>query len=162
MVFTQKYTIISPIEQVAEGQVFESIDWPLHTTVADTFAVNAIDDDLISQIQRLVRGRTLTVLGGESAYFGKNADIEVMLLQASPELHTLHSNLVDLLLSRGAIFNDPQYTKAGFIGHVTQQATKRLAVNEQVRLDAVAIIDMFPRENPNKRRVIKIIHFQER
>lgn len=159
MVFTQKYTIISPIEQLAEGQVFESIHWPLHATIADTFAVNVIDDDLISQIQRLVRGRTLTVLGGNSAYFGKNADVEVMILQDAPELHALHSDLVDLLLSRGAIFTDPQYTKAGFIGHVTQQATKRLAVNEQVRLDVVAIIDMFPDENPSKRRVIKVINF---
>lgn len=159
MSFTQKYTIISPIEQVTEGQVFESTHWPLHTTIADTFAVDAIDEEMISQIRRQVRGRTLTVSGGELAYFGKNADIEVMLLRDSPELYTLHSDLADLLLDRGAIFNDSQYIKGGFIGHVTQRETKRLAINERVRLDAVAIIDMFPEGNPNKRRVMKVINF---
>jgi len=159
MSFTQKYTIVSPIEQVIEGQVFESTHWPLHTTIADTFAVDAIDEDLISQIRRRVKGRTFNVSGEELAYFGKNADVEVVLLRDSPELYTLHSDLADLLLDRGAIFNDPQYTKGGFIGHVTQQATKRLAVNERVRLDAVAIIDMFPAGNPNKRRVMKVINF---
>lgn len=70
--FTQKYTIISPIEQVVEGQVFESINWPLHSTIADTFAVDAIDDGLISRIQRLVRGRSITMLGGESGKFSSN------------------------------------------------------------------------------------------
>ena len=159
MSFTQKYTIISPTGQVIEGQVFESTNWPLHTTIADTFAVDAIDEELISQIGRRVKGRNLTVAGKESAYFGKNADIEVMLLLDSPELYSLHSDLADLLLERGAIFNDSQYTKGGFIGHVAQQETKRLAVNERVHLDAVAIIDMFPKGNPYKRRVMKVINF---
>ena len=104
--FTQKYTIICPIERLAEGQLFESTHWPLHTTIADTFAVNAMDEDFISQIQRLVKGQTFAVVGKELAYFGKNAAVEVMILQDSPELYTLHSDLIDLLLEKGAIFND--------------------------------------------------------
>ena len=157
--FTQKYTIICPIERLAEGQLFESTHWPLHTTIADTFAVNAMDEDFISQIQRLVKGQTFAVVGKELAYFGKNAAVEVMILQYSPELYTLHSDLIDLLLEKGAIFNDPQYTKDGFIGHVTRQESKRLDVDERAEFSAVAIIDMFPERNANKRRVIKVINF---
>lgn len=159
MAFTQKYTIISPIERVVEGQTFESINWPLHTTIADTFAVNSIDDDLILQIHSVVVGRNINIKAMELSHFGKNADVEVMLLKTSPELYKLHSDVTDLLLSRGATFNDPQYTKSGFIGHVTQQVTRRMGENEQVSLNSVALIDMFPGEDPNKRRVVKVINF---
>ena len=161
MVFTQKYTIISPIEIIAEGQEFASNDWPLHTTIADTFAINSINEDFISLMRTVALGRNIKIAAKELSYFGKSADIEVMLLQSSDELYRLHSDIVDMLLSCGASFNDPQYTKSGFVGHVTQQPRKRMSTGEEISLHSIALIDMFPDENPNNRRVIKVINFRE-
>ena len=84
-----------------------------------------------------------------------------MLLYTSDQLYRLHSEVVDALLARGAVFNDSQYTKDGFIGHITQQKDKRINVDQEVLLNSIALIDMFPGGDPYKRKVLKIIHFSE-
>jgi len=161
MVFTQKYTIISPLESIVEDQVFKSSNWPLHVTLADTFALPLLDNTIISQLGSVTEGRNIKITGLETARFGKHREVEVMLLQPSEELVESHTNIIDILLANGATFSDPQYTKSGFIGHVTQQKDSSLKENETRDLTSIAIIDMFPNKDPNLRKVMKIINFKK-
>jgi 2'-5' RNA ligase len=161
MAFTQKYAIISPIDAIHEGQIFNSSNWPLHTTLADTFAIDSIDNDLLVRLRSITKNRTVVITGRADSYFGKQNETRVMLLEPSRELVNLHSDIIDLLIEKGAVFNDLQYTKAGFIGHVTQQTHRTMQINDTVQLSSVALIDMFPDENPYRRRVIELINFNE-
>ena len=161
MAFTQKYAIISPIDPIQEGQIFGSNNWPLHTTLADTFAINSIDNDLFTQLRSIAKNRTVTITGYADSYFGKLRETKVMLLKPTKELIDFHSDIIDLLIEKGAVFNDSQYTKAGFIGHVTQQSHRTMQINDTAQLNSIAIIDMFPDKNPYKRRVIKLINFSK-
>ena len=157
MNFTQKYAIISPLRPITEGMAFKSTDWPLHVTLADTFAVNLVDDNLMSQLNTVTASSDVTVKGGETTYFGKEKEVEVMLLIPSKELTALHYKIVDILLDHGAIFNDPHYTKEGFIGHVTKQKAESLKMGEVKQLNSIALIDMFPDGDPYLRKVLNII-----
>ena len=161
MAFTQKYTIISPVQPLQEGLTFNSDNWPLHVTLADTFAINAINDELLLQLRDISKGRAQVVKAEVAAWFGQAGEVEVMLLEASDELLQLHTGVVDLLLGKGAIFNDPQYIKSGFIGHVTQQTSRRVEVGESLAFDSLALIDMFPDGDASRRRVMNVISFKE-
>lgn len=48
--FTQKYAIIQLFEDMPVGTEFPSSNWPLHITIADTFA---IDWDTLTMTERL-------------------------------------------------------------------------------------------------------------
>ena len=161
MAFTQKYTIISPIDSIREGQIFNSNNWPLHTTLADTFAIDPVDNGLFTQLRSIAKNRKVLITGYTDSYFGKQNETRVMLLKPSKELLSLHYDIIDLLINKGAVFNDIQYTKAGFIAHVTQQAHRTMQVDDTVQLSSIALIDMFPDNNPSKRRVIKLIDFSK-
>lgn len=50
--FTQKYTIVELFEDVPEGTQFLANSWPLHATIADTFA---IDWDVPTMIEKLTQ-----------------------------------------------------------------------------------------------------------
>jgi len=97
------------------------------------------------------------ISGERTAYFGRKKEVEVTLLHLSKDLVELHYVVVGLLLDKGASFNDPQYTKSGYIGHVTKQKSGYLNVRESRELNSLALIDMFPGGNPYLREVIKII-----
>jgi hypothetical protein len=161
MIFTQKYAIISPIDSIQEGDIFDSNNWPFHTTLADTFAINLLDDDLFKQLGSIAKNRKVVITGHADYHFGKQNETRVMLLKPTKELIDFHSDIIDILIEKGAIFNDPQYTKAGFIGHVTQQAHRTIQIDDTVKLSSIALIDMFPDKNPYKRRVIKLINFSK-
>jgi len=161
MLFTQKYAIISPLESLSEGQVFESSNWPLHVTLADTFAIDSIQGEFISQLSKSVECGPINIQGERTTYFGIENEIKVMLLHPSKELINLHYSIANFLLGNGAIFNDPQYTKSGYIGHVTKQKSQHFNVNESRELKTLALIDMFPGGDPYSRKVIKIINMNE-
>ena len=161
MAFSQKYTLVSPIEPITTGDTFNSHEWPLHVTIADTFAIEAIDGIMEESLNRAKAQHAFKVSGEKTTYFGSDKSVEVLLLRTSDQLYQLHSEVVDVLLTHGATFNDPQYTKDGFIGHITQQKDNRINVDQEVLLDSIALIDMFPGGDPYERKVLKIIHFGE-
>lgn len=161
MVFTQKYAIISPLELLREGQIFESYKWPLHVTLADTFALDSIQEDFATQLSKSVEGHLVKIRGERIAYFGKEKEVEVVLLHPSKKLTDLHYSIVDLLLDKGASFNDPQYIKSGYVGHVTKQKEGHFNIGDSRELALLALIDMFPDGDPYLRKVIKIININK-
>lgn len=158
MPFTQKYAIISPLESIFKGQVFESNNWPIHVTLADTFAVDSILNDFIPQLMSATKGKYVKITGASTAYFGKEKVVEVTLLKPSDALYELHCAIIDVLLNNSASFNDLQYTKSGYVGHVTKQKNTNLKVGESKDLNSIALIDMFPDGDPYSREVLEIFN----
>lgn len=87
-------------------------------------------------------------------WFGEDKNVHVMLLEKPDELQALHDRIIDLLETHGVAFNHPEYTRGGFVAHSTVQKSKRLQFGETVAFDAVTLIDMFPDENPYRRKVL--------
>lgn len=160
MKFSQKYTIIAPLEAIEVGQVFTSHEWPLHVTIADTFAVDMEKSDIIRSITKMVKqGHAFHVKGEKDAYFGRESEVHVVLLANSKLLSGLHNSLIDILDDSQTVFNDPQYTRSGFLPHVTVQKERFLGIGEDAQITQLALIDMFPNEDPYMRKVLAIIKY---
>lgn len=158
--FSQKYTIIALLEDKKEGFEYASNSWPLHVTIADTFAVEWNENDLSTKLAELISKKTpVTGVADHDEFFGANQGVQVTLLDMSKELVQLHYDVIALLKSCGAVFNDPQYVEEGFRAHATVQPHARLTLGETIIMTKIAVVDMFPNGDPYQRKILKIINF---
>jgi len=156
--FTQKYTVISLLEHVKEGYEFPSNKWPLHVSIADTFAIKWDINDLIQKLTDLSKSlKRVSLTMSHYENFGPEQQIQVAILNTSKELTALHYEVVNLLKKAGVKFNDPQYTESGFRAHSTVQPHARINVGEKVEIKNLAVVDMFPNKDAYQRKILKII-----
>ncbi len=154
--FTQKYTIVQFLEEIADGYEYSSSNWPLHTTIADTFAVDWDKDNSLAKLEAwLTKQRAVTTKAANFEFFGPEKQTKVTLLEINKELLQLHNSVVDLLKNDGAVFNDPQFTGTGFLPHVTVQSHAHLKKGDLVTFTGLSLIDMFPNSDPYQRKVLK-------
>jgi hypothetical protein len=77
-------------------------------------------------------------------------------MQPHSELLALHTAIVHLLEEYGGVFNSPEHTRDRFIAHSTIQREGRLQKGDEVTVNSVALVDMFPNGNGEKRKIIDI------
>lgn len=156
--FTQKYTIIQLFEDISEGALFSSDNWPLHSTLVDTFAIGWNVPTMIRNLKTLLANMPAadSIVEGDT-FFGPNQTTQVALLRKSDSLLKLHNAVVAVLQRGGLEVNNPQFTGKGFVPHSTVQKHAWLHEGDQVVFDALTIIDMFPDGDPYQRKVLKTI-----
>jgi len=156
--FTQKYAVIQLFEDVPEGTQFSASSWPLHATIADTFAIDwdvpIMTEKLTTLLSTYVPAKSIVE---DDKFFGDQGQIQVALLKKTDTLVKLHYDVVELLEQGGWQPNDPQFAKEGFLPHSTVQKHARLNKGDELTFNALTIIDMFPDEDPYQRKVIKTI-----
>ena len=157
---SQKYTIIQLLEDRKEGSEFSSDQWPLHVTIADVFAVNWNNNLLENLSELLAKLKPIMVTAGHDEYFGPEQQVQVTILNMGKNLPALHCSVIKLLKNAGAEFNEPQYIEKGFRAHATVQLHSRLLEGELVNFNSLSIVDMFPDNDPYRRRIIKTINLQ--
>ena len=146
------------LEDKEEGFEFASNNWPLHVTIADTFAVERVNSDLDNKLFELVsKKKPVTGVTNHDEFFGAAQEVQVTILHMGDELVALHYDVIGLLKSCGAVLNDPKYSEEGFRAHLTVQPHARLSIGETVTLTNLAIVDMFPNKDPYRRKILKII-----
>lgn len=156
--FTQKYTIIQLFEDVPEGTPFSASSWPLHATVADTFAIDWDISTMTEKLIGLLSSHTPAIsVVEDDRFFGDQGQVQVALLRKTDDLAQLHHDVIGLLEQGGWKPNDPQFAKEGFLPHSTVQKHARLNKGDKVTFKALTIIDMFPGGDPYQRKVIKTI-----
>jgi len=161
--FSQKYTIIQLFEEVPESAFFSSNDWPLHSTIIDTFAIDWTVDVMAEALSTLLSDYTaIKTVATKDEFFGLEKQTHVILIDMSDSLIKLHYDVVELLENGGLRLNDPQFAKKGFLSHATVQKHARLSKGETVTFNALSIVDMFPDEDPHKRRILKTIKFSDK
>lgn len=127
-------------------------DWPLHVTLADVFRVQ-MNNELCEKLSDLLRNEhPITITGGKESILGET---RVTLLDNSVSLMSLHCKITDLLESYEASFNNPEFTRDGFLPHCTIQETVKLGSGDTVNINTVSLIDMFPRDNWMQRQVLE-------
>jgi len=156
--FTQKYTIVQLLESVPEGTIYKPADWPLHTTLTDIFAIDWDEETLLQNcIQESQKLQTVSTIAVEDVWFGDEKNIQVTLLEKNEAITKLHLELVSFLEKGNVRFNVPDFVGNGFKPHVTVQKDKRLHKGDEVIINALTVIDMFPDSDPYLRKVLKTI-----
>ncbi len=152
MTYSQKYCLVHFIQPIQVGTQFHMSEWPLHTTLADVFAINRHD----SNIDKLFNSKSSQYLSVRSTAIEDSTlgTTQVVLLDKTQELLSLHNDVVALLEENGAVFNTPEFNKEGFIPHSTIQQTQRLNVGEEVIINTLSLVDMFPGDDWQQRKVL--------
>lgn len=155
---TQKWAVIAPLEKIKEGDVFYYTDSPLHITLAGVFAVDAKGAELVQKLAiSLSEQRAIQVSSDQKDWFGPNKDIGVMKINMTDDLMDLYNTVHGTLQSLGAVFNEPQYEGSGYGAHATDQKSGSLRPQENVLIDSIAIVDMFPDDDGYQRKIFKTI-----
>lgn len=156
--FTQKYTIVQFFDAIDEGYEYSSDSWPLHSTVVDTFAIDWSVDEMAERLKDTLKNHaTANSEAEDDQFFGENGQVQVVLLNRSNSLVELHQDVLSALEGGGLKLNDPQFARDGFLPHATVQKHARLNKGDKVQFTALSIVDMFPDEDPHKRKVLKTI-----
>ncbi len=156
--FTQKYAIIQLFEDMPIGTQFSASNWPLHSTIADTFAINWDDAIMVEKLAELLKDHSQATSEVEDdRFFGDNGQVQVALIKKTDDLVKLHYDVIALLERGGWKPNDPQFAKEGFLPHSTIQPYGRLNKGDEVTFNALSIIDMFPNEDPYQRKLLATI-----
>jgi 2'-5' RNA ligase len=127
-------------------------DWPLHITLADVFAVE-LDINLERKLTSLLAShQPITLLAKGDSTLGTT---KVTLIEENDRLYNLHGQIIDLLENNGAKFNTPEFTRAGFLPHSTIQKSKRLYEGDSLEISTISLIDMFPQNDWEQRKIVK-------
>ena len=154
MAYSQKYTLVSFINPIVVGTEYDMSDWPLHITLADVFAIDRAGTKIELKLTALTAKRSpFSVSADKEASLGV---ARVVLLDRNKDLLELHGQLIDLLEANGAIFNNPEFMREGYLPHSTIQKTGRLYDGDKVTISVLAFIDMFPDNDWQRRKVINL------
>jgi len=155
----QKYCLVKLLEKLDEGVEFTAINyWPLHTTLASNFIVNWESTDLFNKLSDVLSNiKPVSVSAGEDEFFGNERKIQVTILDMSTEIISLHKKIIKTLKEAGTIFDEPQYNEDGYRAHATVQKAHRLNKGDNVLIDEVTIVDMFPNQDITRRKILKTI-----
>ena len=156
--FTQKYTIVQFFDDIDEGYEYSSDSWPLHSTIVDTFAIDWSVDEMASRLKDTLKNHaTADSVAEDDRFFGDQGQVQVVLLNRSDSLVELHQDVLTALEDGGLKLNDPQFARDGFLPHATVQKHARLNRGDRVQFTTLSIVDMFPDEDPYKRKVLRTI-----
>lgn len=156
--FTQKYTIVQFFDDIDEGYEYSSDNWPLHSTIVDTFAIDWSADEMASRLKDVLKDHAIAdSVAEDDRFFGEQGQVQVVLLERSDTLVKLHQDVLITLEQGGLKLNDPQFARDGFLPHATVQKHARLNKGDRVQFTALSIVDMFPDEDPYRRKVLKTI-----
>lgn len=160
--YTQKYTVVCFFTPQKRSIDFAASDWPLHVTVLDTFKTSWRLDELCAALAKVASSTTsFNTVPTKKTTLGENKDIPVKLLRLDAGMSALHTALLDLVEKGAFVFNTPEFVGAGFLPHVTNQGASQVAVGKAYRLSGIALVDMFPRDDPMRRVVIDTFNFNQ-
>lgn len=159
--FTQKWAIVSLLEDIAEGSEFHYTEFPLHITLAGVFAVEKIEEDLVAELSNLLKDtHPISVEASRKDMFGPDKNIAVMRIAPTPDLANLHNLIHSWLVSCDAIFNSPQYQGVGYLPHSTFQKSGKLIAGEKRVFTSISLVDLYPHNDGYKRKITKTIPLQ--
>lgn len=153
--FTQKYALVQFIDEVDVGYEYISDNWPLHVTVVDTFGTNWSVRQMVDELSEALGACEPAVSkAGDDHFFEENGQTQVVLLEATTGLLNIHQAAIATLARGDLVLNDPQYALAGFLPHATVQQRARLHKGDRVDFRELSLVDMFPDEDPFRRKVL--------
>ncbi len=159
MAYSQKYALVHFVSPITDGTQFHMSDWLLHTTLADTFAIDRRGTNIDAKLAALLAQTTpVTTTALNESILGT---AHVVLLDQTPQLEKLHNDIVSLLEENGVAFNNPEFTHGGFIPHSTIQKSGQLQIGDTITIDTISLVDMFPNNDWQQRKVVATFALQK-
>jgi hypothetical protein len=150
---TQKWCIIALLEDIDKDYSFHMSEYPLHITLAGVHDV-VWNEKLISEFEKCLQG--VSAFTVEPTQRGTLGTTEVVLIDKSNELFDLHSQIIEILEANGAVFNNPEWQRDGYIPHYTIQNHASVATGQTLTIDNVVLVDMFHNQDGKQRKITKI------
>ena len=159
---TQKYAIVCFQDTLPLGYEFSMDSWPPHVTVADVFAIDSKPSQLFEDLRKhLDRHAVLHAQTTSEEWFGEKKTIRVALIEKTKELFELHEEILNVLEGHGIVFNNPEYTHLGFLPHTSLKESDVFKKGVVMTFDSISFVDMFPDDNPSRRKILGTINFQK-
>lgn len=152
MTYSQKYTLACFLQPIENGESFHMTKWPPHITLADVFAIE-LSDAFIAELKSYIATLPPIITSVKGA--GVLGVADVWLVNETADLRDMHVSLVDILERHGAIFNVPEFTRGGFIAHITKQPGSNLKPGDEITVSGISLLDLFPGGDWQQRRVIR-------
>lgn len=157
---TQKWCLVALLEATEVGDEFDKSEWPLHITFAGVHDADWKNPALVEELAKVLapykpfQTKALNIgnLGPS------NKPTRVTFIEMNEEVTKLHNDLMKLLEDKEAVFSNPEFQNQGFVAHSTVQKNHQVNEGEDVEINNLALIDMFPNFNSDRRTVTKIIN----
>lgn len=157
-----KYGFATIIENHPVGYEFTGDNLPLHITHVDSFQADLSLQELESKLRRtLVGQKAFSVKALRDEFYGPDKDIPVTLLGLTPELQELHTKIMNMLQSEGALLKNPHFHREGFMPHVSVYGNRRITVGEDILIKDISIAAKLSEEENAKRRILATISLKE-
>lgn len=141
----EKLVLISAIEELSKGDLFEDQDWPLHVTVMPWFSIpKQYEPDFVDALaSRMHSVSPIVVIGDQNEYFGdkeKGERIKVRTLRNIGKLaYDIHPSVLDIINRFGGEVDSP-YIRDLYRPHVTYQHGVAIDEGEEVTLERLQFI----------------------
>lgn len=127
-------------------------NWPLHITFVNAFAIERSAVEFDRKINNLLENESaLDVIAGKASVLGTT---RVILIEYSQQLENLHNKIIELIVENGGILSNPEFNRKGYIPHSTIQTDSRLEEGQKLHIDHISIVDMFPGNDWQQRKVL--------
>ena len=148
------------IDKKPEGFTFGATEWPLHITIASLFSTAWSSRETIDHLGTLLEGqRPVNTSALRHDNWGTEKNVAVTVMDTTPQLRQLHTDIVTFLQESGATFYE-KFLFEKYDAHSTVQQHDKLEVGTDIVIDSVTLIDMFPDNNGYKRRLLGTIDFR--
>lgn len=129
-----------------------------HVTVVGTFAIDWSVNEIINHLsQALSIHAPASSSAIDHAYLGPKKGVHVVLLDRTDTLMKLHTDILTTLNRGGLQLNRPDYEGENYLPHSTVYNNHPLKYGAVVRFTALSLVDMFPANDPYKRKILKTI-----
>jgi 2'-5' RNA ligase len=159
---SQKYVIVHFIDKYKVPNEFPATKWPLHVTLLANFTITKHLEDLRAALKSYSQNcESFNIVAHGETLFGPKQNIGVSLIQPNDDIKQMHAALSEIASNFGAVFDEPAFMGEGFRPHATIQINSRLTNNQTVSLTDFTLVDMYPNEDINRRRIIETYTFQK-
>ena len=153
---SQKYVIVHFIDISKVPNEFPYTEWPLHVTLLANFTISQPLEKLIEKLELYaLETEPFEIMSNGEDLFGPNQNVAVSLIQPSESIRKVHADLTSITKSLDAEYDEPKFMSEGFRPHATKQVNSRLADKQILTLNNFTLVDMYPDNEMNRRRIIK-------
>ena len=156
----QKYVIVHFVEKAKVPNEFRASEWPLHITLLANFTIaqpiEGLENELANYALQL---NPFDVVTDGEAVFGPNKNVAVSLIRPDKSILEVHHMLAAITARLGATYDEPAFMNGGYRPHATIQRSTRLSDGQKVALNDFTLVDMWPNEDINRRKIIKTFRF---